>query len=83
MEHRRTDADERRRQQQERIVHATDRSKSPVSVKLIPATSAYGAGHRSVRNPTTGWSSDAVSINASVIRPICEKLSANDALSNG
>ena len=64
-------------------VHATDRSKSPVSVKLIPATSAYGAGHRSVRNPTTGWSSDAVSINASVIRPICEKLSANDALSNG
>ena len=49
----------------------------------MPTTSASGAGRRSVISPTTGCSTDAVSISASVINPTCEKLRLNDAFSTG
>ncbi len=39
----------------------------------MPTTSEKGWGRRSVMIPTRGWSSEAVSWNASVISPIWPK----------
>ena len=49
----------------------------------MPMTSEYGIGRRSVYNPTSGCSTEAVSCWASVISPTCAKLSENAAFSIG
>ena len=49
----------------------------------MPTTRACGAGRRSVRNPTTGCSTEAVSISASVISPTWVKLKSKLAFSTG
>ncbi len=64
-------------------VEATDSSSSPTSENVIPPTSEYGIGRRSVYIPTTGWSNEAVSCSVSVIRPICEKFNCSDDFSSG
>jgi membrane-bound inhibitor of C-type lysozyme len=33
---------------------------NPQSVSVMPSTSEYGCGRRSMTDPTTGWSTDAV-----------------------
>jgi hypothetical protein len=49
------------------------RSSMPVKVHAMPITSEYGSGRRSVNVPTTGWSSEAVNWEVSVIAPIWAK----------
>src|SRR5689334_5945415 len=64
-------------------VPAADSSRTPTSVNVMPTTSAYGVGRRSVYRPTSGCSSDAVSCSVNVISPTCVNDSANAALNIG
>jgi hypothetical protein len=50
-------------------VGAAASSSRPTSVNAMPMTSEYGIGRRSVYNPTSGCSTEAVSCCASVINP--------------
>ena len=78
VEDRRADADQRRGDQQHRIAgrDATAAAGRPASAPM-PTGSRNGRGRLSVKCPTTGCSSEAVSWNASVIMPIWPKSSAN------
>ncbi len=64
-------------------VAAAASSSRPASEKVIPMTSEYGIGRRSVYSPTSGCSRDAVNCSVNVIRPTCAKVNANDAFSIG
>ena len=84
VEDRRTDADQRRRREQQRI-RPRDRQQQQADQR-----EAHADDQRVRRRPSIGQISRRpaaaamrVSISASVIRPICEKLSANAALSSG
>ena len=46
----------------------------PTSVHRVPSGSRFGVGRLSVKKPTHGCNSEAVTWNVRVIRPICAKL---------